>query len=618
MVYLKHNKFNVLSIALTKSSKIPAVNFAKKSSKNTPLKKENMFRYKSAYKTVKKSQELFSVENISNSYDYSFKERAKSSRLLKLISGFDSNVKKLSKSSEKNKMQLDLQTEKDLNQHAFHSSLSSSSIASYPTNQASNPIPSIPNKALNPHNSLLPNPTITQQLGPSILSYAIPSVTAQPPINFPAFASYLSSSYINGINAALKNYLSQLQNLPGTNKKKKRKNFFFSERIKEAQEKEEEDEVEEDENGGCWDCENNGKGRNLNGKKGQTVNDFNQNTESAPQFRVESHQSSKNSSKSSHKSSSKSPKNASDSLENDENLRSKYKLISSYLKEELEPKDEQPEAENTFERERILSIEKLNNLLMCKAKINGFNNSKFDKENNGFIVKDCEGKHVEFRPKKFNSQNSSPVSSSLFSPSPQYTQYSPDISFYYNNCLSYSNCSLMDNIKNIDFSKMNFLKTKNKLNFNTVSNKDYVYKYVCNYDVQIENDDDFMVTKRIIGKNGCFLKKIIYNACIIFGDQTTKIRVRGRGSGYLEGPEKKESDQPLMLSISSLYYPTYLNACFLLEKLLNNIYDDYLEHLRNSRVIPEVLKDSLEKKTIIKNEYIVDRFGNNVDDFIEN
>lgn len=62
----------------------------------------------------------------------------------------------------------------------------------------------------------------------------------------------------------------------------------------------------------------------------------------------------------------------------------------------------------------------------------------------------------------------------------------------------------------IDFNKLT-LETKNRIHFMTHSSRNYNYKYVCNYAVQIENDNMFMVTKRIIGKNGCFLKKFCKN-----------------------------------------------------------------------------------------------------------
>ena len=157
----------------------------------------------------------------------------------------------------------------------------------------------------------------------------------------------------------------------------------------------------------------------------------------------------------------------------------------------------------------------------------------------------------------------------------------------------------------IDFNKLT-LETKNKVHFNTHSSRNYCYKYVCNYVVQIENDNTFMVTKRIIGKNGCFLKKIIQESCIKYGDYSTKIRLRGKGSGYIDKLSNTENDnEPLILSISSLNYMTYLNCCTLVDNLLTKIYDDYYEHLKN--FLPKDLHYSIHKKKLLKNEFIVDR-----------
>ena len=167
----------------------------------------------------------------------------------------------------------------------------------------------------------------------------------------------------------------------------------------------------------------------------------------------------------------------------------------------------------------------------------------------------------------------------------------------------------------IDFDKLT-LNTRNTIRFETYSSRDYYYKYVCNYLVQIENDDNFLITKRIIGKNGCFLKKIIQEACIKYGDFSTKIRLRGKGSGYLE-QNGKESDEPLMLCVSSLNYPTYINCCLLIDSLLKKIYNDYYEYLL--KIIPKELQYSVNKKRILKHEFVVNRFnsgssyGNNKD-----
>ena len=163
-------------------------------------------------------------------------------------------------------------------------------------------------------------------------------------------------------------------------------------------------------------------------------------------------------------------------------------------------------------------------------------------------------------------------------------------------------------IPNIDFEKMT-LQMKNDIKFNTYSNREYMYKYVCNYNIQIENDESFNVTKRIIGKNGYFLKKIIYEGCIKFNDYSTKIRLRGKGSGYKEGNLNVESNEPLELCISSLNYPTYINCCRLVESLLKKIYFDYYQFKKS--ITPISLVDAIKQKQIIKYEYVVNRFGNN-------
>jgi len=75
------------------------------------------------------------------------------------------------------------------------------------------------------------------------------------------------------------------------------------------------------------------------------------------------------------------------------------------------------------------------------------------------------------------------------------------------------------------------------LAFNPIPCQQYFLKFVANYDVQIENDNKFKVTKRLIGNKGLTLKKIIFDSCIKFNDYTTKIRLRGKGSGYKEGCE---------------------------------------------------------------------------------
>lgn len=186
----------------------------------------------------------------------------------------------------------------------------------------------------------------------------------------------------------------------------------------------------------------------------------------------------------------------------------------------------------------------------------------------------------------------------------------PYCPFNFNNCYNFNYRTPYFNKDVIDFDKLT-LDTKNTVRFKTISFREYDKKYVCNYKIQIENDDKFSVTKRIIGRNGCFLKKIIQESCIKFGDITTKIRLRGKGSGYAENGGK-ESEEPLMLCVSSLNPITFANCCLLIEGLLNKIYNDYFEYsIATMTQETKERKNIPQKKKIEKYQYVVDRINSN-------
>ena len=159
-------------------------------------------------------------------------------------------------------------------------------------------------------------------------------------------------------------------------------------------------------------------------------------------------------------------------------------------------------------------------------------------------------------------------------------------------------------------------KIKEKeLKFQTNSTRDYQYKYVSRYIVQIENEKNFPVTKMIIGNNGMLLRNILYENCIKFGDHTTKIRLRGKGSGYKEGPKKEESKDPMELCISSLNVVSFSRCSTAIEQLLLQIYYNYYEYQRKN--IAEKNNDNNNKltnnqiimKKILKYHYIVNRYN---------
>ena len=144
--------------------------------------------------------------------------------------------------------------------------------------------------------------------------------------------------------------------------------------------------------------------------------------------------------------------------------------------------------------------------------------------------------------------------------------------------------------------------------FQTNSTRDYQYKYVSRYIVQIEKEKNFPVTKMIIGNSGKLLRNILVKNCINNGDHTTKIRLRGKGSGYKEGPKNEESKDPMELCISSLNLMSYIKCSNEIENLLKNVYYQYYLYQSNNKKesdndVPVVMKK------ILKYQYVVNRYN---------
>ena len=112
-------------------------------------------------------------------------------------------------------------------------------------------------------------------------------------------------------------------------------------------------------------------------------------------------------------------------------------------------------------------------------------------------------------------------------------------------------------------------------------------KYTCKYEILIPNDKDFQVARRLIGSKGCNMKKIL-NECKQNNNinDNIKLRLRGRGSGYKEGPQNKESDEPLHLCISAKNQEEMKKACGLVDDLLNKIYDEYKKFCIKNNISP--------------------------------
>ncbi len=117
-------------------------------------------------------------------------------------------------------------------------------------------------------------------------------------------------------------------------------------------------------------------------------------------------------------------------------------------------------------------------------------------------------------------------------------------------------------------------------------------KYTCKYEILIQNDKDFQIARRLIGSKGCNMKNILEECKLIDKNNNSnindiiKLRLRGKGSGYKEGPQNKESDDPLHLCISAKNKEIMNKACECVNELLSKIYDDYKKHCFKNGIQP--------------------------------
>jgi RNA recognition motif-containing protein len=100
-----------------------------------------------------------------------------------------------------------------------------------------------------------------------------------------------------------------------------------------------------------------------------------------------------------------------------------------------------------------------------------------------------------------------------------------------------------------------------------------VRKFTCRFDVGIQNEKTFQVARRIIGSKGANMKKI-------FKDTGAKLRLRGQGSGFLEGTSQQESPEALHLCISAKKIDEYQMAVRKVEELLQGVYREYRAHCK--------------------------------------
>lgn len=95
-------------------------------------------------------------------------------------------------------------------------------------------------------------------------------------------------------------------------------------------------------------------------------------------------------------------------------------------------------------------------------------------------------------------------------------------------------------------------------------------KHQCQFFIGIEEEAKFRVVRRVIGTAGANVKYIAEQA-----GPDTKLRLRGRGSKFFEGPEKQESPEPLMMCVSVPNRTAYEVVTRLVREQLERVYDEY-------------------------------------------
>jgi len=95
-------------------------------------------------------------------------------------------------------------------------------------------------------------------------------------------------------------------------------------------------------------------------------------------------------------------------------------------------------------------------------------------------------------------------------------------------------------------------------------------KHQCQFFIGIEEDTKFRVVRRIIGTAGANVKSIAEQA-----GPDTKLRLRGRGSKFFEGPEKQEAPEPLMMCVSVPNRAAYEVVTRLVREQLEQVYEEY-------------------------------------------
>jgi len=118
-------------------------------------------------------------------------------------------------------------------------------------------------------------------------------------------------------------------------------------------------------------------------------------------------------------------------------------------------------------------------------------------------------------------------------------------------------------------------------------------KFTCKVEFDIENDKEFRVSSKVIA-----VARRIWQELPHFQQRGGKTRLRGKGSGFLEGPDQKEADEPLHLCISCREHNSFEEAINMAVKEIHNIQRDFVAFRKSKGVpVPKHLGCRVERQT---------------------
>lgn len=126
-----------------------------------------------------------------------------------------------------------------------------------------------------------------------------------------------------------------------------------------------------------------------------------------------------------------------------------------------------------------------------------------------------------------------------------------------------------------------------------VANDNDAKKFTCKVEFDIENDKEFRVSSKVIA-----VARRIWMELPHFQDRGGKTRLRGKGSGFLEGAEQKEADEALHLCISCRDQDSFEEAVSMAVKEIQQIQRDFIAYRKSKGLpVPKNLGCKVERQT---------------------